>query len=60
MLTALGHTRADYDQASAHWTPMLKTDMAVATLYGQLFAQTGDLPVAHLNADPSHLVFPNR
>ena len=45
VLTALGHTRADYDQASAHWTPMLKTDMAVATLYGQLFSNAGDLPV---------------
>jgi hypothetical protein len=45
VLKALGHTRADYDQAGAHWTPMLKTDMAVATLYGQLFAQSADLPV---------------
>ena len=45
VLEALGHTRADYDQASAHWTELLKTDMAVATLYGQLFAQSGDLPV---------------
>lgn len=43
VLKALGHTRADYDTATAHWTPMLKTDMAVATLYGQLFAQS-DLP----------------
>jgi hypothetical protein len=43
VLTALGHTRADYDAASAHWTPMLKSDMAIATLYGQLFAQS-DLP----------------
>ena len=30
---------------ATHWTPMLKTDMAVATLYGQLFANVGDLPV---------------
>ena len=44
VLTALGHTRADYDAATAHWTPMLTADMAVATLYGQLFAQAGDLP----------------
>jgi hypothetical protein len=44
VLTALGHTREDYDQAVGHWTPMLKQDMAVATLYGQLFAQSGDLP----------------
>jgi hypothetical protein len=41
---ALGHTRADYDEAGAHWTPMLRQDMAVATLYGQLFAHCADLP----------------
>jgi hypothetical protein len=45
VLKALGHTRADYDTAGNHWTPMLKTDMAVATLYGQLFAQSAALPV---------------
>jgi len=45
VLTALGHTRADYDAASAHWTELLKTDMAVATLYGQLFGNANDLPV---------------
>jgi hypothetical protein len=44
VLTALGHTRADYDQASAHWTELLKTDMAVATLYGQLFNNATALP----------------
>lgn len=42
---ALGYARTDYDAAGAHWTPMLKTDMAVATLYGQLFANVGELPV---------------
>ena len=45
VVKALGHTREDYDKASDHWTPVLKTDMAVATLYGQLFANVGDLPV---------------
>jgi hypothetical protein len=45
VLTALGHTRADWDQAMAHWTELLKTDMAVATLYGQLFSNATDLPV---------------
>jgi len=45
VLKALGHSRADYDQAGAHWTPIMKTDMAVATLYGQLFAQSAELPV---------------
>ena len=44
VLTALGHTRADYDQAVTHWTELLKTDMAVATLYGQLFHNAADLP----------------
>ena len=42
---ALGHTRADYDRAGDHWTPMLQQDMAVATLYGQLFNAAADLPV---------------
>jgi hypothetical protein len=41
---ALGVTREDYDRAGAHWTEVLKTDMPVATLYGQLFANVGDLP----------------
>ena len=45
VVTALGHVRADYDTATAHWTPMLTTDMAVATLYGQLYANAADLPV---------------
>ncbi len=45
VVTALGHTHDDYTRAGDHWTPVLKTDMAVATLYGQLFANVGDLPV---------------
>ena len=45
VVKALGHTHDDYVTAGEHWTPMLKTDMAVATLYGQLFANVGDLPV---------------
>jgi hypothetical protein len=44
VLAALGCTRADYDTASSHWTPMLQQDMAIATLYGQLFAHSGELP----------------
>jgi hypothetical protein len=44
VVTALGHTRQDYDTASAHWTPVLRSDMAVATLYGQLFGGVGELP----------------
>jgi len=44
VLKALGHTREDYTEAGDHWTPLLKQDMAVATLYGQLFAQSAELP----------------
>ena len=44
VLGALGHTREDYTKAGDHWTPLLKQDMAVATLYGQLFANAGELP----------------
>lgn len=44
VVTALGHTRADYDRAGEHWTPMLRQDMAVATLYGQLYASSAQLP----------------
>jgi hypothetical protein len=45
VVTALGHTRADYDQAVAHWTELLKSDMAVATLYGQLYNDAAELPL---------------
>jgi len=45
VLEALGHTRDDYTKAGDHWTSLLKTDMAVATLYGQLFAHVGELPL---------------
>ena len=45
VVQALGHTHQDYVTAGEHWTPLLKSDMAVATLYGQLFANVGDLPV---------------
>jgi hypothetical protein len=42
---ALGHTREDYTVAGDHWTPLLRQDMAVATLYGQLFAASAELPL---------------
>jgi hypothetical protein len=45
VVTALGHSHDDYIQAGEHWTTLLKTDMAVAMLYGQLFANVGGLPV---------------
>jgi hypothetical protein len=52
VLAALGHTRADYDAATAHWTPMLTSDMAVATLYGQLFANAAELPLRPTGGPP--------
>ena len=45
VVTALGHTHDDYVRAGEHWTPILRSDMPVATLYGQLFANVGDLPL---------------
>jgi len=45
VLKALGHTHDDYTKAGEHWTPILRSDMAVATLYGQLFANVGELPL---------------
>jgi hypothetical protein len=45
VVTALGYCHDDYVKAGDHWTPMLKTDMAIAMLYGQLFSNVGDLPV---------------
>lgn len=45
VVAALGHTHDDYAKAAEHWTPLLRTDMAVAMLYGQLFADVGELPV---------------
>jgi hypothetical protein len=45
VVTALGHSHDDYVDAGEHWTALLRTDMAVAMLYGQLFANVGDLPI---------------
>lgn len=44
VVTALGHTLAEWDEASAWWTGQCTTDMVIATLYGQLFSQIGELP----------------
>lgn len=44
VVTALGHTLAEYDEASAWWSGQCTTDMVIATLYGQLFSQIGELP----------------
>jgi hypothetical protein len=45
VVRGLGYSHDDYVKAGEHWTPVLKTDMAVALLYGQLFSNVGDLPV---------------
>jgi hypothetical protein len=44
VVTALGHTLAEYDEASAWWRAQVTSDMVIATLYGQLFSQIGELP----------------
>jgi hypothetical protein len=45
VVRGLGYSHDDYVKAGEHWTTVLKTDMAVAMLYGQLFTNVGDLPV---------------
>jgi hypothetical protein len=45
VVKALGHSHDDYVRAGEHWTALVRTDMAVAMFYGQLFAHVGDLPV---------------
>jgi len=45
VVKALGYTHDAYVTAGEHWTPMLRSDMAVATLYGQLFSNVADLPL---------------
>jgi hypothetical protein len=42
--TALGHTPEDWQAAMAGWTERIEDDVVVATMYGQLFSQVGDLP----------------
>jgi len=44
VVTPLGHTLAEYDEASAWWRAQVTSDMVIATLYGQLFSQVGELP----------------
>jgi hypothetical protein len=43
--TALGHTPEDWTAAMAGWTERIEDDVVIATMYGQLFAQVGDLPM---------------
>ena len=42
---AIGVTPADWEAAIEGWTERIKDDVVVATMYGQLFAQVGELPV---------------
>jgi hypothetical protein len=41
---ALGHTPEDWDAAMAGWTERIEDDVVIATMYGQLFSQVGELP----------------
>ncbi len=42
---ALGHTPDDWSAAMSGWTERIEDDVVIATMYGQLFAQVGDLPL---------------
>jgi hypothetical protein len=42
--TALGFSAGDWDAAQQGWTQRCTDDMVVATMYGQLFANAGELP----------------
>jgi hypothetical protein len=42
---ALGVSPADWEAAMAGWSERIKDDVVVATMYGQLFAQAGRLPM---------------
>jgi len=44
VLPALGHTVAEWEAAMAGWTERITDDVVVATMYGQLFSQVGELP----------------
>ena len=41
---ALGLSPADWDTAQHGWTQRCTDDMVVATMYGQLFTNVGELP----------------
>jgi hypothetical protein len=42
---ALGHTPEDWKAAMDGWTQRIEDDVVIATMYGQLFSQVGDLPL---------------
>jgi hypothetical protein len=44
VMGALGHDAGEWKAAGDGFTPLISGDIVIATLYGQLFAQVGDLP----------------
>jgi hypothetical protein len=44
-MTALGQTPEDWKAAMDGWTARIEDDVVIATMYGQLFSQVGDLPL---------------
>ena len=42
---SLGHTPQDWKAAMDGWTARIEDDVVIATMYGQLFSQVGDLPL---------------
>jgi hypothetical protein len=45
VMTALGHAPETWQAAIDGWTERITDDVVVATMYGQLFSQVGDLPL---------------
>jgi hypothetical protein len=45
VLPALGFTVADWEPAMRGWTARIEDDVVLATMYGQLFSQVGELPL---------------
>ena len=43
-VTALGHTVEQWEVAGEAWKQLASDDMVVATFYGQLYSQVGELP----------------
>ena len=50
---ALGVSPADWEVAIEGWTERIKDDVVIATMYGQLFAQVGELPMKASPLNPS-------
>ncbi len=50
---ALGVTPAAWEAAIEGWTERIKDDVVIATMYGQLFAQVGTLPMKVSPPSPS-------